>query len=171
MELSNLNKLLVDQIKDLYSAETQLIRALPKMAKRAASPELKDAFERHLEETQGHVERLEAVGSELEVKLGGKKCKAMAGLIEEGQEAVAAEGEEPVIDAALIAAAQRVEHYEISAYGSARAMAEQLGQSRVAQLLQQTLDEEVATDEKLTKIAEGGVLEAAASAGDGDSAE
>jgi ferritin-like metal-binding protein YciE len=165
VELSSLTKLFKDQIRDLYSAETQLTKALPRLAKKAKSPELKKAFADHLEETEGHLERLQTIGQEMEIKLGGKKCKAMAGLVEEGAEFLSADGEDPVIDSALIAAAQRVEHYEISAYGTARARAEQLGQSRIAGLLQQTLDEEEATDKKLTEISEGGLLQAAAEAG------
>jgi ferritin-like metal-binding protein YciE len=165
MNLSSLEKLFEDQIKDLYSAENQLTKALPKMAKRAASPDLKRAIQDHLEETRNHVSRLQEVGSEMEMKLGGKKCKAMEGLLEEGKEFLEASGEDSVIDAALIAAAQRVEHYEISAYGTARAMAEQLGRASVVKLLQKTLDEESAADEKLTAISEGGILQAAAAAG------
>jgi ferritin-like metal-binding protein YciE len=159
--LDTLKDVLEDQIKDLYNAENQLVKALPKLAKRANDPGLREAFENHLEQTKGHVERLESVAEILEIKPSGKTCKAMKGLIEEGKEVLDDEGDGPAVDAALIAAAQRVEHYEISAYGSARAMAEQLGEDKVIQLLQQTLDEERAADEKLTDISTGGVLAAA----------
>ena len=119
MKLASLDRLLEDQLKDLYSAENQLVKALPKMAKRASSGGLKEAITSHLEETKQHVERLDRIGQTLGVKLSGKKCKAMEGLIEEGAEALESDGPGPVIDAALIAAAQRVEHYEIAAYGTA----------------------------------------------------
>jgi len=171
MRLNSLESLFEDQIRDLYSAENQLTKALPRIAKRASSHELKSAIERHLEETRGHVERLQSLGDELDIRLGGKKCKAMVGLLEEGKEAMEADGADPVIDAAIIAAAQRVEHYEISAYGTARTMARQLGHSKAADLLQATLDEEAAADKKLTMIAESGVLDAAAHAADGGEAQ
>jgi ferritin-like metal-binding protein YciE len=161
MELATLTDLFKDQLKDLYSAENQLIKALPKMAKKARHPDLKRAFQEHLAQTEGHAERLASIGSTLGIKLGGKKCKAMEGLIEEGKEVLEADGQDAVLDAALIAAAQRVEHYEISAYGTARAIAEQLGDSKSAGLLQETLNEEEAADEKLTEISEGGILQAA----------
>jgi len=155
MKITSLEELFQDQIKDLYSAESQLVKALPKMAKAANSDELREAFESHLEETRGHVERLDRVGAALGMKLTGKKCKGMEGLIEEGKEGMEADGEEGLLDLALIAAAQRVEHYEISAYGSLRAAAEAMGNSEIIDLLQETLDEESAADEKLTTIAEG----------------
>ena len=158
--LDSLKSLLEEQIKDLYSAENQLVKALPKMAKKASSPNLREAFESHLEETRGHVERLAAVAELLEIKPSGKTCKAMQGLVEEGKEVLEEEGADAVIDAALISAAQRVEHYEISAYGSARAMAEQLGETKVIKLLQATLDEESAADEKLSGISTDEVLPA-----------
>jgi ferritin-like metal-binding protein YciE len=162
MAMETLEDLLEEQLKDLFSAENQLLKALPKMAKRAASPKLKKAFEQHTEQTRQHVERLRDVAERLEIKLSGKTCKAMEGLVKEGQEVLEEDGEGPLIDAALVAAAQRVEHYEISAYGTVRAMAEQLGEKQVAKLLQKTLDEESAADEKLTKISEGELLPAAA---------
>ena len=162
MRMPTIAKLLEDQLKDLYSAETQLVKALPKMAKKASSKGLKQAFTSHLEETKHHVERLDEMGQTLGIKLTGKKCKAMEGLVEEGAEVLEAEGPGPVIDAALIAAAQRVEHYEISAYGSARALAEQLGHEDVVKLLQATLDEESAADEKLTSLSEDEILPTAA---------
>jgi ferritin-like metal-binding protein YciE len=164
MKLSTIEKLLEDQLKDIYSAETQLVKALPKMAKKASSPGLKKAITSHLEETKQQVERLNRIGESLGIKLTGKKCKAMEGLIEEGGEILEAEGPGPVIDAALVAAAQRVEHYEISAYGSARALATHLGHEEVGELLTATLDEESAADEKLTSVCEQEILPATVSA-------
>ena len=158
MKLQNLGKLFEDQIKDIYSAENQLLKALPKMAKRATTKGLKQAFTNHLEETKHQVERLDQIGQSLGIKLTGKKCKAMEGLIEEGAEVLEAEGPDAIIDAALIVAAQRVEHYEISAYGSARAFAKELGHEEAVELLQTTLDEESAADEKLTSLSEEEVL-------------
>ncbi|CAN5417636.1 ferritin-like domain-containing protein [soil metagenome] len=152
-EIHPLEELLVDELKDLYSAENQIIKALPKMAKATSSPELKRAFERHLEETRRQVDRLEQIGEHLEIKLTGKKCKGMEGLIEEGKEMIG-ELEDEALDAGLIGAAQKVEHYEIASYGTARTHAEVLGYSKVARLLQQTLNEEFATDKKLTQLAE-----------------
>ena len=166
MGMNSLSDLLEDELKDLYSAENQLVKALPKMAKKASSAELKSAFTDHLEETKGHVERLTKIGKRLDITLTGKKCKAMEGLVEEGSEILEEDGEPAVLDAALIGAAQRVEHYEIAAYGTVRAIAEQLGQTEVVDLLQETLDEEGAADKKLTQIAEGEVLSIAAEAGD-----
>jgi ferritin-like metal-binding protein YciE len=154
MKLNGLKELFLDELQDLYSAEQQLVKALPKMAKTASSEELRTAFSDHLEQTRGHVNRLEQIGENLAVTLSGKKCKAMEGLIKEGKEVIASEGDQDIIDLALVAAAQRVEHYEISAYGSARALAEQLGDGSAVQLLQETLDEEAAADKKLTTIAE-----------------
>jgi ferritin-like metal-binding protein YciE len=162
--MDTLNELLEDELKDLYSAENQLLKALPKMAKKASTATLKDAFTAHLEETKGQVERLNQIGQLLEIKLTGKKCKAMEGLIEEGKEILEEDGNPAVIDAALIGAAQRVEHYEIAAYGTAKAMAEHLGLSEVAGLLDETLDEESAADEKLTTIAVDEVMPATDSA-------
>ncbi len=161
-KLKSLDHVLADELKDLYSAENQLLKALPKMAKKAATASLKEAFTTHLEETKGQVERLQKVGTILGIKLSGKVCKAMQGLIEEGQEVIAEESDnKALIDVLLIGAAQRVEHYEIAGYGTARAIAEKLGQGEVAQLLQATLDEEGAADKKLTAISEGEVLAAA----------
>jgi ferritin-like metal-binding protein YciE len=153
-ETNPLEELLVDELKDLYSAETQIVKALPKMAKGASSPDLKRAFERHLDETRRQVERLNQIGEALEIKLTGKKCKGMEGLIEEGKELLEEDLDENALDAGLIGAAQKVEHYEIAAYGTARTHAEMLGYSKVARLLQQTLNEEGATDKKLTQLAE-----------------
>ncbi len=154
MEFATPQQLFHDQLKDLYSAESQLLKALPRMAKTASSEALAEALTNHLEETKTQVDRLDKIGETLGLKLGGKKCKAMEGLIEEGKEVLDADGEELLIDLAIIGAGQRVEHYEISAYGSARALAENLGYDEVVQLLQETLDEESAADEKLTQIAE-----------------
>jgi ferritin-like metal-binding protein YciE len=149
-----LEELLIDELKDLYNAENQIIKALPKMAKAASSPDLRRAFERHLEETRKQVERLDQIGEQLEVRLTGKKCHGMEGLIEEGKEIMSQDLEENALDAGLIGAAQKVEHYEIAAYGTARAHAEMLGYTKVARLLQQTLNEEGMTDKKLTQLAE-----------------
>lgn len=153
-EMNPLGKLLVDELKDIYSAESQIVKALPKMVKGASSPELKRAFERHLEETRRQVERLNQIGEALDIKMTGKKCKGMAGLIEEGKELLEEDLDENAIDAGLIGAAQKVEHYEIAAYGTARTHASLLGYTKVARLLQQTLNEEEATDKKLTQLAE-----------------
>ena len=149
-----LQDLLVDELKDLYSAEKQIVRALPRMAKAAGSQDLRRAFERHLEETRRHVERLEQIGDELDRSLTGKKCVGMEGLIAEGRELIEEDLEQDALDAGLIGAAQKVEHYEIAAYGTARTHAETLGYSKIAKLLQQTLNEEGATDKKLTALAE-----------------
>lgn len=159
--LDSLKSLLEDQIKDLYNAENQLTKALPKMAKKAGSETLREAFEKHLGETEGHVQRLAEIAQMLEVKPSGKVCKAMKGLIEEGKEVLDETGQSPVIDAALIAAAQRVEHYEIAAYTEAQAIAEQLGKSKIAKLLQATLDEERGASEKLSDVGEKEILPAA----------
>ena len=153
-ETNPLNELLQEELRDLYSAETQIVKALPKMAKAASSPELRRAFERHLEETKRQVERLDQIGEELEVKMTGKKCKGMEGLLAEGRELMEEDLEEDALDAGLIGAAQKVEHYEIAAYGTARTHADMLGYRRIAKLLQQTLNEEGATDKKLTQLAE-----------------
>ena len=149
-----LEELLVDELKDLYSAENQIVKALPKMAKAASAPELKRAFERHLEETRRQIERLNQIAEALDVRLTGKKCKGMEGLIEEGKEIMEEDLDENAIDAGLIGAAQKVEHYEIAGYGTARTHASLLGYNKVAKLLQQTLDEEGATDKKLSQLAE-----------------
>jgi|SRR5918999_1490228 ferritin-like metal-binding protein YciE len=153
-EMNPLDELLQDELKDLYNAETQIIKALPKMAKAVSSPELRRALERHLEETRRQVERLDQIGEELEIKMTGKKCKGMEGLIAEGRELMEEGLDENALDAGLIGAQQKVEHYEIAAYGTARTHAEMLGYRRIAKLLQQTLNEEGATDKKLTQLAE-----------------
>jgi len=153
--------LLIHELRDLYSAENQIIKALPKMAKAASSEELRQAFEEHLEQTKGQVERLDQIFESLEVSSRGPKCKAMEGLIEEGKELLEEKDvDEAVLDAALIAAAQRVEHYEIAGYGCARTFARLLGQEEAADLLQTTLDEEADTDKRLTDIAESINVEA-----------
>ena len=153
-KLKNLEDFLIDELKDLYSAEHQLIKALPKMAKAAASEELKAAFEEHLKQTEGHAKRLEKIGKYFDRPMTGKKCAAMEGLIEEGKEIMEEDAAPEVLDAALITAAQKVEHYEIASYGSARTHAALLGHTEVEDLLQETLDEEADCDEKLTEIAE-----------------
>ncbi|RYD66440.1 MAG: ferritin-like domain-containing protein [Verrucomicrobiaceae bacterium] len=152
--LATMEDLLVQEIKDLYSAETQLVKALPKMAKAASAPTLKKGIEKHLEETKGHVQRLEQIADLLEASPKGKSCKAMKGLLEEGSEVIGEEGDDVIKDLAIIGAAQKVEHYEIASYGTARALAESLGMDEVAELLQATLDEEGATDKALTGVAE-----------------
>ncbi len=154
MALKSLHDLYVNELKDLYSAENQLVKALPKMAKAANSPELRDAITEHLEVTKGQVQRLETIFKELETSPKGKKCKAMEGLIEEGKEVMEEEAAPGVLDAALIAAAQRVEHYEIAGYGCVRTFANLLGFEEAAGLLQETLDEEADADKKLTELAE-----------------
>ena len=161
MKMISLQDLFVSELKDLYSAENRLVKALPKMAKAASSEDLKQAFEDHLEETKGHVERLEQIFDELDVNPKGKKGKAMEGLIEEGKEMIDENAEADVKDAGLIAAAQKVEHYEMSGYGSARTFARMLGHEKAANLLQQTLNEEGEADKKLTAIAESHVNQAA----------
>ena len=144
----------LDSLKKLYSAETQVVKALPKMVKGASSAELKQAFGDHLEQTKEHVERLNEIFDQLDEKPTGKTCKAMKGLIEEGSEMLEEEGEESVINAGLIGAAQRVEHYEIASYGTVRTFAKLLGEEDAAELLQQTLDEEGETDKELSELAE-----------------
>ena len=162
MKNETLRELLVEELKDLYSAETQLTKALPKVAKHAADPELKKAIENHLKETEGHVQRLEQIFEKLDESPKGKTCEGMKGLITEADERIKDGGEPAVLDAGLIADAQRVEHYEISAYGSARTFANLLGEKEVVRLLEQTLKEEKAADEKLTSIAESINVEAKA---------
>jgi ferritin-like metal-binding protein YciE len=154
MKMDTLKTLYMDELRDLYNAENQLLKALPKMAKAASSEELKDAFEKHLGQTKSHVERLEEVFEELGEKPKGKTCRAMKGLIEEGSEILHKDGEESVIDAGIIVAAQKVEHYEIAGYGSVRTFAQLLGQDKSADLLQTTLDEESEANELLNKLAE-----------------
>ena len=152
--LNSLRDLLVDELRDLHNAENQLIKALPKMAKAASHEELKEGFEEHLEQTRDHVDRLERCFKLLGMAAKGKTCHAMKGLVEEGKEAIEEDAPDAIRDAKLIGAAQRVEHYEIAAYGTARAFAQTLGETKVADLLQETLDEEGETDKKLTALAE-----------------
>jgi len=151
--MNTLEELLVDELRDLLDAEKQLVKALPKMARAASSQELKTAFQEHLEQTKGQVARLEQVFEKIGQRARSKPCKAMQGLIAEGQETMAEEGAEQILDLALIGAAQRVEHYEIAAYGTARAIAKSLGNQEAVQLLQATLQEEELTDKKLTQVA------------------
>jgi ferritin-like metal-binding protein YciE len=157
MKITSLEDLLTDELKDLYSAENQLVKALPKMAKTAQSKELRAAFEEHLRQTQNQVERLERVAKDLGVSPKGKKCVGMEGLIEEGKEIMTNGEEVSSMEAGMIGAAQKVEHYEIAAYGTAIAHARQLGFNNVASILEKTLEEEKLTDEKLTKLAENQV--------------
>lgn len=157
MEMETLRELYIDELKDLYSAETQLVKALPKMAKNASNPELQDAFNQHLEQTKGHVERLERIFKTLEASPGGKKCVGMEGLIEEANELLEEDAAEEVVDAGLISKAQHVEHYEMAGYGTVRTYALVLGENEHASLLQQTLDEEIKTDKLLTQLAETSV--------------
>jgi ferritin-like metal-binding protein YciE len=156
-KVSTLEDLYVDQLKDLYSAETQLVKALPQMSEAADSGELKRAFDQHLAQTRNQVSRLEEIFTDHQNSPRGKKCVGMEGLIKEGEEALHSSTSGPVRDAALIAAAQKVEHYEISGYGTARAYAQILGYGRAINLLSQTLDEEAQADQKLTQIAESQV--------------
>ena len=158
MNLNTLEDVLKEQLADLYSAENQLVQALPKMARAAHSEDLREAFDHHLAETKEHVRRLETAMHELSFSGGGVVCEGMQGLIAEGDEVIAAVGDPAAQDAALIAAAQRVEHYEIAGYGTARSLAQELGHGNVAALLGDTLDEEAAADRTLTKIATGGLF-------------
>ena len=154
MKLNTLEELYISELRDLYSAENQLLKALPKIAKRASSSDLKDAFEKHLEQTKGHIERLEQLFEQLDESPQGKSCHGMKGLIEEGSEILKEDGEDSVLDAGIIVAAQKVEHYEIASYGSVRTFANLLGNDEAARLLQTTLDEESETNEILNRLAE-----------------
>jgi ferritin-like metal-binding protein YciE len=153
-KINNLRDVFVEQLKDLYNAEQQLIKALPKMAKAATSSDLAQGFEEHLEQTKGHANRLEEIFKKLDEKPTGKKCKAMEGLIKEGSETISEDASDAAKDALLIAAAQRVEHYEIAGYGSVKTYADLLGEDEASQLLSETLEEEKETDEKLTEAAQ-----------------
>ena len=157
MELEHLMDLYVDELKDVYNAEKQILRALPKMAKKASHPELRRAFENHQSMTEEQVKRLETIFDDMKLPRRGKKCVGMEGLIEEGQEMMEEDADPDVLDAAMISAAQRVVHYEIAAYGTLRTYARQLGLQEHAKLLQKTLDEEGETDKLLTRIAESRV--------------
>lgn len=153
MKLESLHDLYLAELKDLYSAEDQIIKALPKMIEKAQSPELRSALEQHLEQTRGHVSRLERIFEMHGEEAKKQKCKGMEGVLDEGDEMVGKDATPPVRDAAIISGCQRVEHYEIAAYGTVRTYAEQLGHQRAAGLLKETLDEEVAADKRLTQIA------------------
>jgi len=153
MQMETLKDLMIAELKDLYSAEKQITKALPKMVKNATSEALQSAFEEHLAQTEEHVARLEQIFEELDESPRGKKCVGMEGLLEEGKELMEEDADDDVLDAGLISAAQHVEHYEIAGYGSARTYAELLGMKEIAELLQTTLDEEKETDEKLSQLA------------------
>ena len=163
-EMGTLHDAFLDELRDTYDAEKQIIKALPKMAKAASSPELRSAFEMHLEETRGQVARLEEVFGALGEKVRGKHCDGMAGILEEGKSAMEEDFDDATLDAALIASAQRVEHYEMAAYGTLVAWAKVMGHNEALDLLEETLEEEKATDAKLTQLAEGGINQEAADA-------
>lgn len=160
LKIKDLRTLLVHELKDLYSAETQLVKALPKMAKAAHDPDLRKAFESHLEETKTHVQRLKDIFKELDFTPTGHHCNGMEGLLEEGKDMIEEDAPDDVKDAGLIAAAQRVEHYELAGYGCSRTFAKLLGLTSIAKTLQTTLDEEGAADKKLTKLAESKINKA-----------
>lgn len=166
MERNTLRELYVDELRDIYDAEKQLIKALPKMAKAATSNDLRTGFEEHLEQTKEHARRLEQIFTALGEKSNGKKCKAMQGLVDEGSEMIEEDFEGEVKDAGLISAAQRVEHYEIAAYGTVRTYANILEEDEAVELLERTLEEEKETDQKLTELAEGINAEAASAGTD-----
>lgn len=166
MAIRTMEDMFIHELSDIYSAEKQLTKALPKMARASSSPELADAFTVHLEETQGQIERIDQVVETLGIRLKRIKCAAMEGLVEEGKDVIDSIVQGPVRDAALIAAAQKVEHYEIASYGTLAAVAKQLGYKAAVRLLIETLDEERATDEKLTLLAEGGTNAQAAEEGE-----
>jgi ferritin-like metal-binding protein YciE len=161
MAVKSVNDLLIDELQDIYHAEKQLVKALPKMAKKAKSEQLRQAIERHLEETKGQVQRLEQVFEKLDAKPRAKRCEAMEGLIEEAEQLMGEIATPEVLDAAMIGAAQKVEHYEIASYGTLSTLAEELGHSEAARLLEQTLEEEKAADQKLNQIALSGVNKSA----------
>ena len=161
MAVKSVNELLIDELQDIYHAEKQLVKALPKMAKNAKSDKLRQAVKHHLEQTKGHVQRLEQVFEKLDTKPRAKKCEAMEGLITEAEELMEEIATPEVLDAAMIAAAQKVEHYEIASYGTLSTLAEELGHTEAARLLEQTLNEEKAADQKLNEIALSGVNKSA----------
>jgi ferritin-like metal-binding protein YciE len=167
MKITSLNELLAEELKDIYSAEKQLLRAMPKMAKKATSPELKSALQEHMEVTQRQVERLEQVFESIGKPAKAKTCKAMQGLLEEATEIMGEDADDAVLDAGIIAAAQKVEHYEIASYGTVRTWARLCGQEEAANLLQETLDEEGEADQRLTQLAES-LVNPEAEDGDGD---
>lgn len=170
-QTETLHDAFLDELRDAYDAEKQLIKALPKLAKAAESDELRGAFESHLEETQGHAERLEQVFASLDEKARGKHCDGMAGIIEEGRAVLGEDFEGTTLDACLIAAAQRAEHYEMAAYGTLVAWAKAMGHDQAAGLLEEILEEEKAADEKLTQIAKAGINQEAADAAHGEDEE
>jgi ferritin-like metal-binding protein YciE len=170
-ESGTLHDAFIDELRDTYDAERQLLKALPKLAKASTSPDLRAAFEAHLEETRGQVERLEEVFANLDEKVRGKHCDGIAGIIEEGKSVMQEDFDEVTMDACLIASGQRAEHYEMAAYGTLVAWARAMGHDEAAQLLQQTLDEEKAADQKLSALAEAGINEEAANAVHPDSSD
>jgi len=163
-EAGTLHDAFIDELRDTYDAERQLTKALPKLAKAATNPKLRKAFEMHLDETKGQIERLEQVFASLDEKVRAKHCDGIAGIVDEGKAIMEEDFDEATMDACLIAAGQRAEHYEMAAYGTLVAWARAMGHDEAANLLQETLDEEKATDEKLSEIAEAGINQAAASA-------
>jgi ferritin-like metal-binding protein YciE len=170
-EKGTLHDAFIDELRDTYDAERQLTKALPKLAKASTSPKLRDAFATHLKETQGQIERLEQVFSSLDEKVRGKHCDGIAGIIEEGKSVMEEDFDDSTMDACLIAAGQRAEHYEMAAYGTLIAWARAMGHTEVADLLQENLDEEKAADEKLSALAEGGINQTAADAAHPDDDE
>jgi ferritin-like metal-binding protein YciE len=170
-EAGTLHDAFIDELRDTYDAEKQLTKALAKLAKASSSPKLRDAFETHLEETQGQIERLEQVFESFDEKVRGKHCDGIAGIIEEGKSIMEEDFDETTMDACLIAAGQRAEHYEMAAYGTLVAWAQTMGHTEAAKLLQQTLDEEKAADKKLSGLAEGGINQGAADAAHADDEE
>jgi ferritin-like metal-binding protein YciE len=170
-EASTLHDMFIDELRDTYDAEKQLTKALPKLAKSSSNPKLRQAFESHLQETQGQIARLEQVFQSLDEKVRGKHCDGIAGIIEEGKSIMDEDLEETTMDACLIAAGQRAEHYEMAAYGTLVAWAKAMGHTEAAKLLQQTLDEEKAADKKMSGLAEGGINQSAADAAHADDHE
>jgi ferritin-like metal-binding protein YciE len=170
-EAGTLHDAFIDELRDSYDGEKQLTKALAKLAKAATSPQLREAFEAHLEETQGQIERLEQVFELLEEKARGKHCDGIAGIVEEGKSIMEEDFDETTMDACLIAAGQRAEHYEMAAYGTLVAWANAMGHTEAAKLLQQTLDEEKAADKKLSGLAQGGINQGAVGAADADDEE
>jgi ferritin-like metal-binding protein YciE len=170
-DAGTLHDAFIDELRDTYDAERQLTKALPKLAKAASNPQLREAFETHLQETQGQVERLEQVFASIGEKVRGKHCDGIAGIIEEGKSIMGEEFDDATMDACLIAAGQRAEHYEMAAYGTLVAWARAMGHEEAADLLQETLEEEKAADEKLTELAEGGINETAAESAHGEEEE
>jgi ferritin-like metal-binding protein YciE len=170
-DTGTLHDAFIDELRDTYDAERQLTKALPKLAKAATSPQLREAFETHLEETQGQIQRLEQVFETLDEKAGGKHCDGIAGIIEEGKSVMEEDFDDATMDACLIASGQRAEHYEMAAYGTLVAWARAMGHTAAADLLKETLDEEKAADEKLSALAEGGINQSAANVGSSEDEE